>query len=127
MVATLKIPLERRNERTGGERKSTPLEITTAGRSITGLGKRLRPAAAAGNDVLSAGDTHTFRHNYAILHAVRRHTAGAGGDDGAQVDQLDRGCYTKVFALVSPHGTGCSFQMPGACCGYALKGTAWRY
>jgi integrase len=98
MVATLKIPLERRNKRTGEQEKARIWEITDRTVS-TWLNEAVEAAAADGVTFSVPVTPHTFRHSYAM------HMLYAGiplkvltEPDGPQVDQLD-GVYTKVFAL----------------------------
>ncbi|SUI38648.1 Resolvase [Salmonella enterica subsp. enterica serovar Braenderup] len=101
MVAALKIPLERRNRRTGRTEKARLWEITD--RTVrTWIGEAVEAAAADGVTFSVPVTPHTFRHSYAMHPAE-----GAAGDDGAQVDQLDRGLYEGACAR-------CRCTAPGA-------------
>jgi integrase len=65
MVATLKIPLERRNKRTGRAEKARLWEVTD--RTVrTWLGEAVEAAAADGVTFSVPVTPHTFRHSYAM-------------------------------------------------------------
>ena len=65
MVATLKIPLERRNRRTGRTEKARLWEITD--RTVrTWIGEAVEAAAADGVTFSVPVTPHTFRHSYAM-------------------------------------------------------------
>ncbi len=109
MVATLKIPLERRNRRTGRTEKARLWEITD--RTVrTWIGEAVEAAAADGVTFSVPVTPHTFRHSYAmhmlyagiplkVLQALMGHKSVSSTE-----------VYTKVFALYVPHGTGCCFR-----------------
>ncbi|SQC28675.1 ResA resolvase [Klebsiella pneumoniae] len=86
MVATLKIPLERRNKRTGR------MEKAVSGRSqtvpcATWLSEAVEAAAADGGDVLSTGDPPYVPSLLRDAYAVCRHTTeGFAEPDGPQID-----------------------------------------
>ncbi|EMT4730004.1 tyrosine-type recombinase/integrase, partial [Enterobacter hormaechei] len=98
MVATLKIPLERRNKRTGRTEKVRIWEITD--RTVrTWLGEAVEAAAADGVTFSVPVTPHTFRHSYAMhmLYAgiplkVLQSLMGHKSISSTEV-------YTKVFAL----------------------------
>lgn len=98
MVATLKIPLERRNKRTGRTEKARIWEITD--RTVrTWLGEAVEAAAADGVTFSVPVTPHTFRHSYAMhmLYAgiplkVLQSLMGHKSISSTEV-------YTKVFAL----------------------------
>ncbi len=74
MVATLKIPLERRNKRTGRTEKARIWQITD--RTLrTWFAEAVEAAAADGCDILSTGDTpHVqaqLRHAYVVCRLYR--------------------------------------------------------
>ncbi|HGL6909502.1 TPA: site-specific integrase [Citrobacter farmeri] len=98
MVATLKIPLERRNRRTGKTEKARIWEITD--RTVrTWIGEAVDAAATDGVTFSVPVTPHTFRHSYAMhmLYAgiplkVLQSLMGHKSVSSTEV-------YTKVFAL----------------------------
>lgn len=98
MVATLKIPLERRNKRTGRTEKARLWEITD--RTVRTWISEVVDAASADGVTFSVPVTpHTFRHSYAMhmLYAgiplkVLQSLMGHKSVSSTEV-------YTKVFAL----------------------------
>lgn len=98
MVATLKIPLERRNKRTGRIEKARIWEVTD--RTVrTWLNEAVETAAADGVTFSVPVTPHTFRHSYAMhmLYAgvplkVLQSLMGHKSVSSTEV-------YTKVFAL----------------------------
>nr|AFK90420.1 Resolvase [Salmonella enterica subsp. salamae] len=123
MVATLKIPPERRNRRTGRTEKVRPRESTD--RTVrTWIGEAVEAAAADGVTFSVPVTPHTFRHSYAMhmLYAgiplkVLQSLMGHKSVSSTEV-------YTKVFApdIAARHRV--QFQMPGADAVAMLKGTA---
>ncbi|EAP4732792.1 tyrosine-type recombinase/integrase [Salmonella enterica] len=113
MVATLKIPLERRNRRTGRTEKARLWEITD--RTVrTWIGEAVEAAAADGVTFSVPVTPHTFRHSYAmhmlyagiplkVLQALMGHKSISSTE-----------VYTKVFALDVAARHRVQFQMPGA-------------
>lgn len=93
MVATLKIPLERRNKRTGRTEKARIWEITD--RTVrTWINEAVDAAAADGGDVFGTGNPAHVPTQLWDAHAVCRHTAeGAAEPDGTQVSQFDGGLH----------------------------------
>ncbi|MGL4202327.1 MAG: tyrosine-type recombinase/integrase, partial [Enterobacter roggenkampii] len=112
MVATLKIPLERRNKRTGKTEKARIWEITD--RTVrTWLSEAVETAAADGVTFSVPVTPHTFRHSYAMhmLYAgiplkVLQSLMGHKSISSTEV-------YTKVFALDVAARHRVQFQMPG--------------
>ena len=112
MVATLKIPFERRNKRTGRTEKARIWEITD--RTVrTWINEAIEAAAADGVTFSVQVTPHTFRHSYAMhmLYAgipvkVLQAMLGHKSISSTEV-------YTKVFALdvAARHRVQC--QMPG--------------
>ncbi|HBC5673677.1 TPA: phage integrase family protein [Citrobacter koseri] len=98
MVATLKIPLERRNKRSGRTEKARIWEITD--RTVrTWINEAVDSAAADGVTFSVPVTPHTFRHSYAMhmLYAgiplkVLQSLMGHKSISSTEV-------YTKVFAL----------------------------
>ena len=98
MVATLKIPKERRNKRTGRTEKARIWEVTD--RTVrTWIGEAVAAAAADGVTFSVPVTPHTFRHSYAMhmLYAgiplkVLQSLMGHKSISSTEV-------YTKVFAL----------------------------
>ncbi|HEM7924917.1 site-specific integrase [Salmonella enterica] len=98
MVATLKIPLDRRNKRTGRTEKARIWEITD--RTVrTWIGEAVDAAATDGVTFSVPVTPHTFRHSYAMhmLYAgiplkVLQSLMGHKSVSSTEV-------YTKVFAL----------------------------
>ena len=98
MVATLKIPLERRNKRTGRTEKARLWEITD--RTVrTWISEAVDAASADGVTFSVPVTPHTFRHSYAMhmLYAgiplkVLQSLMGHKSVSSTEV-------YTKVFAL----------------------------
>ena len=110
MVATLKIPMERRNKRTGRTEKARIWEVTD--RTVrTWIGEAV--AAAADGVTFSVPVTpHTFRHSYAMhmLYAgiplkVLQSLMGHKSISSTEV-------YTKVFALDVAARHRVQFLMP---------------
>lgn len=112
MVATLKIPLERRNKRTGKMEKARIWEITD--RTVrTWLGEAVEVAAADGVTFSVPVTPHTFRHSYAMhmLYAgiplkILQTLMGHKSMSSTEV-------YTKVFALDVTARHRVRFEMPG--------------
>ncbi|WP_241362217.1 tyrosine-type recombinase/integrase [Klebsiella pneumoniae] len=112
MVATLKIPLERRNKRTGRTEKARIWEVTD--RTVrTWLNEAVENAAADGVSFSVPVTPHTFRHSYAMhmLYAgiplkVLQSLMGHKSVSSTEV-------YTKVFALDVAARHRVQFQMPG--------------
>lgn len=112
MVATLKIPLERRNKRTGRTEKARIWQITD--RTVrTWLAEAVEAAAADGVTFSVPVTPHTFRHSYAMhmLYAgiplkVLQSLMGHKSISSTEV-------YTKVFALDVAARHRVQFQMPG--------------
>jgi integrase len=112
MVATLKIPLERRNKRSGRTEKARIWEITD--RTVrTWLSEAVEAAAADGVTFSVPVTPHTFRHSYAMhmLYAgiplkVLQSLMGHKSISSTEV-------YTKVFALDVAARHRVQFQMPG--------------
>jgi len=121
MVATLKIPLERRNKRTGRNEKARIWEITD--RTVrTWLNEAVESAAADGVTFSIPVTPHTFRHSYAMhmLYAgiplkVLQSLMGHKSLSSTEV-------YTKVFALDVAARHRVQFQMPGIEAVALLKG-----
>ncbi|NWC63972.1 site-specific integrase [Cedecea sp. P7760] len=111
MVATLKIPLERRNKRTGRTEKARIWEI--ADRTVrTWLSEAVEAAADDGVTFSVPVTPHTFRHSYAMhmLYAgiplkVLQSLMGHKSISSTEV-------YTKVFALDVAARHRVQFQMP---------------
>lgn len=112
IVATLKIPLEHRNKRTGRIEKARIWEITD--RTVrTWLAEAAKAAAADGVTFSVPVTPHTFRHSYAMhmLYAgiplkVLQSLMGHKSVSSTEV-------YTKVFALDVATRHRVQFQMPG--------------
>ncbi|HBV9945498.1 TPA: site-specific integrase [Klebsiella aerogenes] len=112
MVATLKIPLERRNKRSGRTEKARIWEITD--RTVrTWLNEAVSAAADDGVTFSVPVTPHTFRHSYAmhmlyagiplkVLQALMGHKSISSTE-----------VYTKVFALDVAARHRVQFQMPG--------------
>ncbi|MGR8801735.1 tyrosine-type recombinase/integrase, partial [Klebsiella variicola] len=113
MGATLKIPLERRNKRTGRMEKARIWEITD--RTVrTWLSEAVEAAAADGVTFSVPVTPHTFRHSYAMhmLYAgiplkVLQSLMGHKSISSTEV-------YTKVFALDVAARHRVQFAMPEA-------------
>ena len=98
MVATLKIPLERRSKRTGKTEKARLWQITD--RTVRSwIGEAVEAAAADGVEFSVPVTPHTFRHSYAMhmLYAgiplkVLQSLMGHKSASSTEV-------YTRVFAL----------------------------
>lgn len=111
MVATLKIPLERRNKRSGRTEKARIWEITD--RTVrTWLREAVEAAAADGVTFSVPVTPHTFRHSYAMhmLYAgiplkVLQSLMGHKSVSSTEV-------YTKVFALDVAARHRVQFAMP---------------
>lgn len=120
-MATLKIPLERRNKRTGRREKARIWEITD--RTVrTRLREAVDSAAADGVTFSVPVTPHTFRHSYAmhVLYAgiplkVLQSLMGHKSSSSTEV-------YTKVFALDVAARHWVQFQMSGAEAVAMLKG-----
>ena len=112
-MATLKIPLERRNKRTGRMEKARIWEITD--RTVrTWLSEAVESAAADGVTFSVPVTPHTFRHSYAMhmLYAgiplkVLQSLMGHKSISSTEV-------YTKVFALDVAARHRVQFAMPEA-------------
>lgn len=121
MVATLKIPLERRNKRSGRTEKARIWEITD--RTVrTWLSEAVESAAADGVTFSVPVTPHTFRHSYAMhmLYAgiplkVLQSLMGHKSISSTEV-------YTKVFALDVAARHRVQFQMSGDEAVALLKG-----
>lgn len=113
MVATLKIPLERRNKRTGRTEKARIWEITD--RTVrTWINEAVDAAESDGVTFSVAVTPHTFRHSYAMhmLYAgiplkVLQSLMGHKSVSSTEV-------YTKVFALDVAAHHRVQFNMPEA-------------
>ncbi|MBB8666778.1 tyrosine-type recombinase/integrase [Escherichia coli] len=111
MVATLKIPMERRNKRTGRTEKARIWEVTD--RTVrTWIGEAVAAAAADGVMFSVPVTPHTFRHSYAMhmLYAgiplkVLQSLMGHKYISSTEV-------YTKVFALDVAARHRVQFSMP---------------
>lgn len=112
MVATLKIPLERKNKKTGRMEKARIWNITD--RTVrTWLAEAVEAAAADGVTFSVPVTPHTFRHSYAmhmlyngIPPKVLQSLIGHKSISSTEV-------YTKVFALDVAARHRVQFQMPG--------------
>ncbi|MGG9067850.1 site-specific integrase [Enterobacter hormaechei] len=121
MVATLKIPLERRNRRTGRTEKARIWEITD--RTVrTWLSEAVEVASADGVTFSVPVTPHTFRHSYAMhmLYAgiplkVLQSLMGHKSIGSTEV-------YTKVFALDVAARHRVQFHMSGTEAVAMLKG-----
>lgn len=121
MMATLRIPLERRNKRTGRTEKARIWEITD--RTVrTWLNEAVEAAAADGVSFSVPTTPHAFRHSYAMhmLYAgiplkVLQSLMGHKSISSTEV-------YTKVFALDVAARHRVQFQMSGAEAVAMLKG-----
>ncbi len=121
MVATLKIPLERRNKRTGRTEKARIWEVTD--RTVrTWIGEAVAAAAADGVTFSVPVTPHTFRHSYAMhmLYAgiplkVLQSLMGHKSISSTEV-------YTKVFALDVAARHRVQFAMPEVDAVAMLKG-----
>ena len=121
MVATLKIPLERRNKRTGRLEKARIWEITDR-TARTWLNEAVEAAAADGVTFSVPVTPHTFRHSYAMhmLYAgiplkILQTLMGHKSVSSTEV-------YTKVFALDVAARHRVRFEMPGEEAVALLKG-----
>ena len=121
MVATLKIPLERRNKRTGRMEKARIWEITDRTVRIW-LNEAVESAAADGVTFSVQVSPHTFRHSYAmhmlyngiplkVLQSLMGHKS---------ISSME--VYTKVFALDVAARHRVQFLMPEAEAAAMLKG-----
>jgi integrase len=121
MVATLRIPLERRSKRTGKIAKARLWEITD--RTVRSwIGEAVDAAAADGVDFSVPVTPHTFRHSYAMhmLYAgiplkVLQSLMGHKSASSTEV-------YTRVFALDVAARHRVQFAMPEADALAMLKG-----
>ncbi len=110
-LATLKIPMERRNKRTGRTEKARIWEVTD--RTVrTWIGEAVAAAAADGVTFSVPVTPHTFRHSYAMhmLYAgiplkVLQSLMGHKSISSTEV-------YTKVFALDVAARHRVQFSMP---------------
>ena len=121
-MATLKIPLERRNKRTGRTEKARIWVITD--RTVrTWLNEAVEAAATDGVTFSVPVTPHTFRHSYAM------HMLYAGiplkvlqslmGHKSISSTEL----YTKVFALDVAARHRVQFMMPGSDAVTMLRGS----
>ncbi|EKM5744639.1 TPA: site-specific integrase [Enterobacter kobei] len=121
MVATLKIPLERKNKKTGKMEKARIWNITD--RTVrTWLSEAVEAAAADGVRFSVPVTPHTFRHSYAmhmlyngIPLKVLQSLMGHKSISSTEV-------YTKVFALDVAARHRVKFQMPEGEAVAMLKG-----
>lgn len=121
MVATLKIPLERKNKKTGKMEKARIWNITD--RTVrTWLSEAVEAAAADGVRFSVPVTPHTFRHSYAmhmlyngIPLKVLQSLMGHKSISSTEV-------YTKVFALDVAARHRVKFQMPEGEAVAILKG-----
>ncbi|HHY2948867.1 TPA: site-specific integrase [Enterobacter hormaechei subsp. steigerwaltii] len=121
MVATLKIPLERKNKKTGKMEKARIWNITD--RTVrTWLSEAVEAAAADGVTFSVPVTPHTFRHSYAmhmlyngIPLKVLQSLMGHKSISSTEV-------YTKVFALDVAARHRVKFQMPESEAVAMLKG-----
>ncbi|WP_158785391.1 site-specific integrase [Pantoea sp. BAV 3049] len=121
MVATLKIPIERKNKRTGRTEKARLWDITD--RTVrTWLGEAVAAAAADGVTFSVPVTPHTFRHSYAMhmLYAgiplkVLQSLMGHKSVSSTEV-------YTKVFVLDVAARHRVQFSMPEADAAALLRG-----
>lgn len=121
MVATLKIPLERKNKKTGKIEKARIWNITD--RTVrTWLSEAVEAAAADGVRFSVPVTPHTFRHSYAmhmlyngIPLKVLQSLMGHKSISSTEV-------YTKVFALDVAARHRVKFQMPESEAVAMLKG-----
>ncbi|EDV0839698.1 phage integrase family protein [Salmonella enterica subsp. enterica serovar Havana] len=121
MVATLKIPLERKNKKTGKMEKARIWNITD--RTVrTWLSEAVEAAAADGVRFSVPVTPHTFRHSYAmhmlyngIPLKVLQSLMGHKSISSTEV-------YTKVFALDVAARHRVKFQMPESEAVAMLKG-----
>lgn len=95
MVATLKIPLERRNKRTGRTEKARIWEITD--RTVRTWLNEAVDAAAADGVTFSVPVTPYVPSLLRDAHAVCWHTAESVAEpDGTQVTELDGSLYEGI-------------------------------
>ncbi|ECW0928490.1 phage integrase family protein [Salmonella enterica subsp. enterica] len=114
MVATLRIPLEHRNKRTGRMEKARIWEITD--RTVrTWLNEAVDAAAVDGVKFSVPMTPHTFRHSYAVQRKVLQSLMGHKSISSTEV-------YTKVFALDVAASHRVQFQMTEADAVAMLKG-----
>lgn len=121
MIATLKIPQERRNKRSGRMEKARIWSVTD--RTVrTWINEAVDAAAADGVTFSVPVTPHTFRHSYAMhmLYAgiplkVLQSLMGHKSVSSTEV-------YTKVFALDVAARHRVQFQMPEADAVAMLKG-----
>jgi len=112
MIATLRIPLERRNEKTGRPEKVRLWEITDR-TARTWLNEAVEAAAEDGVTFSIPVTLHTFRHSYA-MHMLYAGTPLKAlqsllGHKSAKSTEL----YTRVFALDVAARHRVQFQMAG--------------
>lgn len=106
MVATLKIPLERRNKRTGRMEKARIWEITD--RTVrTCINEAVDSAAADGVTFSITVTPHTLRHAHAVCGYPAESLMGHKSISSTEV-------YTKLFALDVAARYRVQFQMNGA-------------
>lgn len=121
MIATLKIPNERRNKRSGRMEKARVWSVTD--RTVrTWINEAVDAAAADGVSLSVSVTPHTFRHSYAMhmLYAgiplkVLQSLMGHKSVSSTEV-------YTKVFALDVAARHRVQFQMPETDAVAMLKG-----
>lgn len=112
MVATLRIPLEKRNEKTGRTEKVRLWDITDR-TARTWLNEAVDAAASEGVTFSIPVTLHTFRHSYA-MHMLYAGTPLKAlqsllGHKSAKSTEI----YTRVFALDVTARHRVQFQMPG--------------
>jgi hypothetical protein len=120
MVATLKIPLERRNKRTGRTEKARIWEITD--RTVrTWLNEAVETAAADGVSFSMPVTPHTFRHSYAMHMLYADPAEGIAESDGPQVGKFDGGVYESVCARCRCKAQGAVSDARARCGGHAER------
>ncbi|MBZ6397888.1 MULTISPECIES: site-specific integrase [Pantoea] len=112
MVATLRIPLERKSEKTGRSERVRLWEITDR-TARTWLNEAVEAAASEGVTFSVPVTLHTFRHSYA-MHMLYAGTPLKAlqsllGHKSAKSTEI----YTRVFALDVAARHRVQFQMPG--------------
>jgi site-specific recombinase XerD len=112
IIATLRIPLEKRNEKTGKTEKVRLCDISDR-TARTWLNEAVGAAASEGVGFSVPVTLHTFRHSYAM------HMLYAGTPLNALQSLLGHKSiksteiYTRVFALDIAARHRVQFQMPG--------------
>ncbi len=120
MVATLKIPLERRNKRTGRTEKARIWDITD--RTVrTWIGEAVEAAAVDGV-TFSVPVTRIRSATPTDAYAVCRHTTEGFAEPDGHKSISSTEVYTKVFALDVAARHRVQFQMPEADAVAMLKG-----